>query len=273
MEAVLYVIIAVVILIGLLMYMIAPNRRRDCSKFEGKMFAHRGLHEPGVPENSLEAFRRAKEAGYGVELDVQYTSDEKIVVFHDGNLKRMCGIDKNVRDCTYEELRGYRLEDSDESIPLFTQVLELLDGMTIVCEIKNHNGNVNDKLCKETYEYLEDYKGEYCIESFSPMLVNWFRVHAPQVIRGQLSCNMAKEQMSPLVKFMMTHLLVNVMSRPDFIAYRHQDMNMLGYKLCTTLFNPFKVAWTARGVKEQESAWKKADSVIFELYENDHPVE
>lgn len=269
----LLILIVLLLIIGFaILYLIAPNEKRDCSAFRGVMYAHRGLHEPGVPENSLEAFKRARDAGYGVELDVQYTSDGKIVVFHDGTLNRMCGVDRKVADCTFDELQQYRLEDSEERIPLFEDVLNTLGDVPLVCEIKNHNGNVNDKLCQETYDYLCGYKGIYCIESFSPFLVKWFRDNHPEVIRGQLSCNMKKEKMNIVIKFMMTQLLVNVFSRPDFIAYRHQDANQPGFRICR-MFKPLLVAWTARGEAEQALAWKKFDSVIFEKYENANPVE
>lgn len=71
--------------------LIKPGKRRDLTDFTGKTYAHRGLHGPGVPENSLPAFRRAARKGVGVELDVQLTRDGVPVVFHDKSLLRMCG--------------------------------------------------------------------------------------------------------------------------------------------------------------------------------------
>jgi len=269
------VVVAIIAVIVLgICYMIAPNAKRDCSSFKGLMLAHRGLHGDGIPENSLGAFKRAREEGYGVELDVQYTRDGKIVVFHDPSILRMCGEDRLIKDLTYEELCQYKLDGTDERVPLFKEVLEVLQDAPLVCEIKNNNGNINDKLCKETYDYLKDYKGDYCVESFSPYLVKWFRVNAPEVIRGQLSCDMKKEKnMIFAAKFVMSNLLVNLVSRPDFVAYRHFDTHKWGFRLCSRLYHPLLVAWTARGPKEQEAAWKNFDTVIFEKYENDNPVE
>lgn len=263
---------AIIIMIILVLFMIAPNEKRDCLAFKGIMYAHRGLHEPGVPENSLMAFRRAREAGYGVELDVQYTADEKLVVCHDASILRMCGVDKKVADLTYDELKQYKLAGTDESIPLLEDVLNVLVDVPLVCEIKNHNGNSNDKLCSDTYDMLCNYKGIYCIESFSPFLVKWFRINHPEVIRGQLSCNLWKEKMSIFTKILLSQLLVNVISRPDFIAYRHQDVRQPGFLICK-MFRPLLIGWTARGDKEQAAAWKIFDSVIFEKYENPNPVE
>ena len=270
-----YIILALIIVfIAGVLFAIAPNSHRDYSDFKGLMFAHRGLHGPDVPENSMKAFKLAVEAGYGVELDVQFTKDHHIVVFHDANLKRMCGVDKRVRNCTYEELLSYSLLDSDEKIPLFDDVLKTLGDVPLVCEIKNHNGNRNNRLCRETYEHLKDYKGKFCIESFSPFLVKWFRINHPEVIRGQLSCAMKDEgSLGYIARLALSQLIINFISRPDFIAYRHQDYRQPGFLLCAKLYKPLLIAWTARGEAEQAKAWKRFDSVIFEQYENPNPVE
>ncbi|MBR6237842.1 MAG: glycerophosphodiester phosphodiesterase [Lachnospiraceae bacterium] len=262
-----YIIIGlIVILISVLLYLIAPGAKRDYSDYKGLMYAHRGLHGNGVPENSMKAFKLAVEGGYGVELDVQFTKDHKIVVFHDANLKRMCGEDRRVRDCTYEELLAYRLAGTDEVIPLFEDVLKVLGNTTLICEIKNHNGNRNNRLCRETYEMLATYKGKYCIESFSPFLVAWFRNNHPEVIRGQLSCAMKDEgSLGYIARLALSQLFINFISRPDFIAYRHQDYRQLGFVLCAKLYKPLLIAWTARGEKEQAESFKRFDAVIFEL--------
>ena len=265
MTIIITVLIILLLLSVVFLVMIKPNNKRDYSRFTAKSFAHRGLFDDSVPENSMKAFRLAKEAGYGVELDVQYTKDEKIVVFHDASLKRMCGIDGLVKDYTFEELQAFPLKGTEERIPLFEDVLKVLDKVPLVCEIKNSNGNRNDKLCSETYDYLKTYPGDFCIESFSPFLVQWFRNNHPEIIRGQLSCKMEEDSgLSPLNRFLMTHLLVNFFSRPDFLAYCHYDMNCFGFKLCKAVFSPLIIAWTARGDAEIKSAWTKADSVIFE---------
>ena len=256
----------IVIFVSAVLYAIAPGPKRDYSDYKGLMYAHRGLHGNGVPENSMKAFKLAVEGGYGVELDVQFTKDHKIVVFHDANLKRMCGVDKRVRDCTYEELLTYRLAGTDETIPLFEDVLKVLDKTTLICEIKNHNGNRNNRLCRETYEMLATYKGKYCMESFSPFLVAWFRNNHPEVIRGQLSCAMKDEgSLGYIARLALSQLLINCISRPDFIAYRHQDYRQPGFMLCAKLYKPLLIAWTARGEKEQAESFKRFDAVIFEL--------
>ena len=60
-------------------------------------YAHRGLHaKPTIPENSMAAFARAVEAGYGIELDLHLTRDGKLAVIHDASLKRTCGVDLKI---------------------------------------------------------------------------------------------------------------------------------------------------------------------------------
>lgn len=255
----------VIILFAAMIVLIKPNSKRDTSYFRNKSYAHRGLHDNEVPENSLTAFKLAREQGFGVELDVQMTRDGKLVVFHDGSLKRVCGVDGWLRDYTYEELSAFRLNGTDERIPLFSEVLNVLDGADLICEIKGDNGNKNYEICSKTYDMLMTYKGRFCVESFSPFLVEWFKINHPEIIRGQLSCNFMKDSnMNFMARFSMTHLLVNYVSRPDFVAYDHRDINMPGFKLCKAVYRPFLVAWTAKGAGEQEKAWKTFDSVIFE---------
>lgn len=263
---ILFLLVAFVLLsVITLPLLMKPNKKRDVEYFKRKLYAHRGLHDETIPENSLKAFEEARKNGYGVELDVQMTKDGKLVVFHDGNLQRMCGIDAKLKDFTYEELSKLRLKDTNEVIPLFEQVLGILGNTDLICEIKGDNGVKNYEICEKTYDMLRSYEGTYCIESFSPFLVKWFRTFHPEIIRGQLSQKFGKEDnMKFPVRFFMNSLAVNFVSKPDFIAFRHQDVGTLGFRMVTALYDPFVVAWTARGEEEQKHAWEHFDSVIFE---------
>ena len=126
--------------------------------------------------------------GYGIELDVQLTKDGVPVVFHDWDLKRAAGVDRKIRDCTFEELQSYRLFGSSQTIPAFETVLELADGRTpLIIELKAEI--VHRELCEKCAVLLDRYPGEYCIESFSPLALGWFKRHRPNVLRGQLATN------------------------------------------------------------------------------------
>ena len=118
-------------LAALYVFLMHPRiRRADSSPFLGTFFAHRGLHDNNhqIPENSLAAFQRAVDAGYGIELDVQLSADRIPVVFHDATLSRMCGIDRRVNELTFAELRQLSLVNTKEQIPSFQEALALVNG-------------------------------------------------------------------------------------------------------------------------------------------------
>lgn len=161
--------------------------RRDFAEMKKYDYAHRGLHEKdlSVPENSMAGFKAAVEAGYGIEFDLQLTKDKKVVVHHDRSLKRVCGADVSIGDLTYKELQQYRLQNTEERVPLFSDVLALVDGRTpLIIELKHYDDA--DLLCPLVWELLRNYKGPYCVESFDPYIVQWFRKNHPYVLRGQL---------------------------------------------------------------------------------------
>lgn len=163
------------------LFLLAPGRatKRQKAPFMGRNFAHRGLHsrDMSVPENSLEAFRLAAKAGYGIELDVQLSRDGQVVVFHDDTLDRVCGVHARVDEKSYVELRALGLCGTNNRIPLFSEVLDVIKGRgPLIVELKN--GRRNLELCRKTYALLSDYRGEVCVESFNPMIMGWFRFHA-----------------------------------------------------------------------------------------------
>ena len=129
--------------------------------------AHRGLHDDIRPENSMPAFKAAIEKGYTIEIDVHLSSDGHIVVFHDDNLKRVCGVDKKVAKCTLKELKTMKLKGTDNTIPTFDEFLALVDGKVgILCEIKGLNPYDNS-ISKAVCERLKTYKGNIALQSFN----------------------------------------------------------------------------------------------------------
>ena len=262
-----YLLTAVGGLSLLILLAIMPGKKRNTSPFDRTTYAHRGLHtnDGRVPENSLAAFQAAVQAGYGVELDVQLTADRQIVVFHDNDLKRMCGIDKRVDELTYSELSELRLLDSDQTIPLLSDVLEILDGATLLCEFKALRSYTDTSLCQEALPLLDAYKGEVCIESFNPFMVRWFRKNAPEYIRGILSKKFEKGEVAQALRFPLASLFCNCLCRPDFIAYQHTDYKQFFFRLCKWL-SPMTIAWTVRSPAEETAAKRHFDAVIFEGY-------
>lgn len=261
------VISLAVLLLFVYLFCLYPGKRRDTAPFNRVRFAHRGLHDDVTPENSLAAFRAAKAAGFGVELDIQFTADKQIVVFHDADLKRMCGVDKRVDSLTYDELRQYTLLNSDQRIPLLRDVLVNLGTTPVLCEIKSYGAFTDCSLCEAAYPLLEAYAGPLCVESFNPYVVRWFRQQHPDIIRGILSMQFDDESgVTRTQQFLLTALLTNFMTHPDFIAFKYADRRAFSFRVCRALFRPTTMAWTVRSQATQDDALRTFDTVIFENY-------
>ena len=257
--------------IVLLWLFLRPGRYGEAQKqlVYGVNHAHRGLHtkDKTVPENSLPAFRAAAEAGYGVELDIQLSRDGQVVVFHDDTLDRVCGVHGRVDEFTFEELRGMRLCGTQETIPMLTEVFEVMGGRTpMIIELKT--GRRNDELCEKGLALMRAYNGPYCIESFDPRIVRWFRKNAKDVLRGQLSDAPAsfRDEPKPLA-FALGCLFTNVLARPQFIAYGPGKKPWTA-RLAEAM-GAIRVCWTVRPEDDINAKEAENDAVIFEFY---HPA-
>ena len=258
-------LIIILILFILYLFLIFPNLpKRDIKPLQGYDYAHRGLWNDQLPENSMAAFRNAVEHGFGMELDVHLTKDDQLVIFHDNNLKRMCGVDKPICECTLAELRQYRLKGTEEGIPTFDEFLTMIDGrVPLIIEIKPDKRI--SELCQLVHARLQAYHGPYCVESFHPLAVQWFRRNAPQIIRGKLANGLygapAKER--TWLGRGLASLIQNVLGRPDFIAYEHSTDRNLAMALMRIL-RPHLVCWTVRSQHDMDVLRHRYDLQIFE---------
>ena len=238
-------------------------RKFSADDFRGLYYAHRGLYDNynGIPENSLAAFRRAAEKGYGAEMDVQLTKDGRVIVFHDDDLDRMCGVSGKIWDRTQAELQQLRLLDTDETVPLFTDVLEVLKhgAGPLIIELKT--GPRNTELCEKTKAILDKYPGVFCIESFDPRIVLWFSKNAPDYIRGQLAqpAENYLRYLSPRLAGLLAGCRFSYLNKPDFIAYKigSRPDRVLRMRRQGILL----IAWTSHDAVKDA---KENDSVIFE---------
>lgn len=147
-------------------------------------FAHRGLHGPGIPENSMAAFRAALDMGAGIECDVRLSGDGRVMVFHDHDLRRMCASGLAVESTRAEVLAGQRLYDSGEHIPRLGELLGLVQGkVPLLIELKCRGGNAG-RLATAVVGDLADYTGPVGVMSFEPSVGKWLSRHAPEVRRG-----------------------------------------------------------------------------------------
>ena len=212
-----------------------------------KKYRKKPTHRSRTVLNSLKAFDKAGEKGYGVELDVTLSKDGQVVVFHDDDLKRVCGVDGFIGDRTLEELQSLSLLESDQTIPLFTQVLDVYAGRgPMIVELKKTPGR-NDELCEKTLAILKEYTGDYCVESFDPTIVAWFRENAPEIVRGQLACK-AEDYGTAVPQW--KSIAYDLVEKPITVRFAE----FLGVK---------RVCWTSRKIEDTVGQ----DTVIFEGYE------
>lgn len=272
MKIFLLILLCLLVLL-LLLFLILPIGKRKKSGFYGLAaysYAHRGLHdiEHGLPENSLRAFRLAAEYGYGAELDVHLSKDGRLVVMHDESLLRTAGVERNICDCTVQELDALHLQETEEKIPYLEEVLPIFEGRApLVIEIKAYGKNHAD-LTQQVCELLDRFpKLQYCIESFDPRVLLWLRKHRPEIIRGQLSANFIKDRngLSAFTAFALTHLCTNVLTMPHFVAYKFQDRGCLGAVVSRKLWGVQEFSWTLRTVQEVTETKKNGALPIFEL--------
>lgn len=262
------IIIGAVIILYLLAIMPRLGHRKDREKFMGVYYAHRGLHDNAgdAPENSLAAFKKAVKAGYGIEMDVQLTKDKVPVVFHDFTLERACGKEGKVYDYTWEELKEFRLFGSDQTIPRFEEVLAVVDGkVPLIIELKVEWMEIY--VCTVADEILRKYKGTYCIESFNPMVLLWYRRYHNDVMRGQLADGFTKsKEFHGILYVFLQNLMMNGVAKPDFVAYNHKYAQNLSRRICRRLYGNLAVAWTIKSKEELEKARKQFDLFIFDSF-------
>lgn len=262
------IVLAVLIVLYLLAIMPRLGHKKDKEALMHVHYAHRGLHDNSTdaPENSMKAFRKAVKAGYGIELDVQLSKDRVPVVFHDFTLERACGKEGKVCDYTWDELKTFKLFDSEETIPRFEDVLALVKGkVPLIVELKVEWMEIY--VCTVVDELLRIYKGTYCIESFNPLVLLWYRRYHNNVIRGQLSDGFLKSgEFHGVLYAVLQNLLLNWMTKPDFIAYNHKYAGNLSRKICHGLYRNLAVAWTIKSKKELEQAAGRFDLFIFDSF-------
>ncbi|MDR2931251.1 MAG: hypothetical protein LBV06_10165 [Propionibacteriaceae bacterium] len=233
-------------------------------------YAHRGLHDTVTPENSLAAFRRAVAAGYGAELDVHLTRDGRLAVIHDADLARMTGRSATVEDSTSAELASLTLAGTDQTIPLLDDVLPLFESTTaLIVEIKPVGGN-HAELTAATMSCLDRFNLDYCVESFDPRVLAWLKRHRPEVVRGQLTQDFLRPGedagLAWILRFALTHLLGNVIARPDFVAIRFEDRGLGAHTLCCSGWGMQGMYWTIQSQAEQDVAERDDHLIIFEGY-------
>ena len=225
-----------------------------------KLIAHRGLHKgKEIPENSMLAFQKAVEKNYGIELDITISKDNEIVVFHDDTLNRLCNVNGNIEDFEYSFLKKLKLYETDEHIPLFSGVLDLVENkVPLFIEIKKHKntGILEKKLC----DLLNKYTGEYYICSFEKDILTWFKKNKNSFVRGLIfeSLNIKFKKYNKLI-----FLYKYFKTKPNFISLDYRLFNSEIYKFCKKK-NLFISLWTIDSKEKYEKTHNLVDALIFE---------
>lgn len=218
--------------------------------------AHRGLWNETLGENSMGAYKNAIDNGYPIEMDVQLTKDGVLCCFHDDNLIRVTGKDALINHLTYDEIKDLKISNSQETIPTFKEFLRLVDGkVPLVIEIKQQRVK-NFNIAQMVVEELKDYKGEFVVQSFDPFIMRKVKKANPNIIRGQLGGLTERGDMG-LVKYLVVkHLLLNFLSKPDFVNYMLDAMPVKTSRPIIT--------WTIRSKEAEKRAKELGVNYIFE---------
>lgn len=236
-------------------------------------YAHRGFHDkPVIPENSMAAFRRAVEHGFPSEFDVHLIADGSLVVFHDEDLKRETGVKGQIEDYDLTDLRKLRLEGTDECIPTLDEVLDLYEdtGLPLLIELKVARGNYRE-LTEAACRRLDRYTGEFVIESFDPRVLMVLAKIRPGFVRGQLAQNFLRhrERLPRYQAVLLTNLMMNFLSKPDFIAYRYSDRNNWMLRRASGKKGIPEASWTIRKPEDYRAAVEAGCIPIFEKFDPD----
>ncbi len=259
------IIICILIILSIYLFLIYPSPKKLNKTM---LVAHRGLHDikKGIPENSLRAYENAIKHGYDIEIDIHLTKDNRIAVFHDDSLKRVCGKDILIENMTFTELQNYNLFDTYEKIPSLEDVLNTVNGkVCLVIEFKCLSLNCK-RLCECANSILKNYNGEYIIQSFNPMVLNWYKTRRPDILRGQLSTAFLRQKDNSITKTLIGWLVLNFLARPNFISFEIRYTNALQRRICSFL-GAINAGWTFSNDTEFKKYKKHYDIIIFEGFE------
>ncbi len=237
----------------------APDRAR-VAWIGSQAYAHRGLHGPGVPENSPAAFAAAIARGMGIECDVQRSSDGQAMVFHDWELDRLTGATGPVALLSAAQLGAIRLTGGADSIPTLRQVLDQIDSkVPLLIEVKSRKDMRVSAMCLAVLRVLEGYRGPHAVMSFDPRVPKWFKIHAAQTVRGLV----VTEENDQTLLGRLRRRLSLWQASPDFLAYDIRDLPSRFAAAQRKRGLPI-TSWTVRSAELRERAALYADAPIAE---------
>lgn len=178
------------------------------------------------------------------------------------------GISAACVTCRLAELQQLELFKTGEHIPTFDEVLSLVNGQVpLIVELKTDF--YNHALPQAVHQRLSQYSGVYCIESFDPFAVRWYRKNARSVVRGQLSFMPPlkdKPFKEKLRRIALGYLLIDFLGRPDFIAYGYKTDANISFRIVANIFRPLLAAWTVCDQETYRELQQYYDIQIFERF-------
>lgn len=230
----------------------------DSNKLKGLYIVHRGIHNDKIIENTIPAFSLALNKNLPIELDVRILKDGNLVVYHDSNLKRLIGIDRKLSSYTYQELKNLVFPNTKLHIPLFKDVLTLVNGkVLLIIEIKSNDIFLYQEYCRKITSILDEYTGDFVVKSFDIRIVNWF-LNNTNYVTGLLLADLKNS----LVEFFKNYKMIRSIFKPDFLSV---DYHLIDKKIIQKFRkNKPVLVWTIKSMSVLNSVKDKADSFIIE---------
>lgn len=239
--------------------------------FFARPFAHRALHGPGRPENSASALRAAVVAGFGIEIDVQLSADQRAMVFHDYDLARLAHATGAIQTHSAADLARVRLRGSDEGVPTLEEALEIVAGQVPLCiEIKDQDGALGPNVgALETAvaEALQHYQGPVAVMSFNPHSVAQMARLCPDVPRGLTSSAYLAQDWPLIPAATRAHLATIPLEGLGASFISHEAADLSNARVAQIRAQGLSVlCWTIRSEAQAAQALTYADQITFEDY-------
>jgi glycerophosphoryl diester phosphodiesterase len=232
--------------------------------------AHRGLHDAahGVIENTASAVRAAIDANYGIEVDVQLSSDGEAMVHHDDVLGRLTAGVGRLDACTATELKCIAFRGSAERMMTLGELCDLVSGRaTMLVELKSRFDG-DGRLPERVAAVLKRYAGPVAPMSFDPRQLARLRQKPPHLVCGIVAARYRPHPYWDLMPTWMRHgmgyLITALTARPQFVAYGVADLPAVAPLAARHIFGLPLLTWAVRSQAERQTAERWADQMIFE---------
>lgn len=207
------------------------------------LIIHRSKLKTGLEENTISSITKCIDNNFVIEIDVHILTDKTIILYHDYNLKRLTGVNKIIETLDYAQLSKLRIRKR-YIIPTLDQVIKIVKGkVPLLIDIKDLNRNFIFE--KELAKILDNYNGEFAIQSINPFVIDWFHKNRPEYIIGLIVFNEINFK-----------LLKNYIKKTDFISINKKYIPIKSKSIV--------IGWTIKNKRELEKYKSLSDNLICE---------